>query len=170
MAWISRMVAEASECLSPFEHCSWGSTVAIPVCKRYRCDGLVESKMSSQWHAVVLVVGHDHECHNCHLVEHSIATHPTDAETAPMTLTYERVVPSARKYTTVSSRALAVGVAARPLPYGEIARRIRLPRQGNVGAWTWRISCGPVSGYLCRVPEDHLRHEICRSLRASNMV
>jgi hypothetical protein len=106
MAWIWRTVAEMSDCLSPFGRCSWGDTMTIPVCKRYRCGGLVGLRVSGQWQATVLVVGHDHECHNCHLVEHSIATHPTDGETAPMTLTYERAVPSARKHTTVSSQAL----------------------------------------------------------------
>jgi hypothetical protein len=87
MAWIWRTVAEMSDCLSPFGRCSWGDTMTIPVCKRYRCGGLVGLRVSGQWQATVLVVGHDHECHNCHLVEHSIATHPTDGETAPMTLT-----------------------------------------------------------------------------------
>ena len=61
-------------------------------------------RLSSQCHATIPIVGREHECHNCYLVERSIAAHPTDGETAPITLTYERAVPSVRKYTPVSSR------------------------------------------------------------------
>jgi hypothetical protein len=64
----------------------------------------MEMRRRSQWHATMIVgSGHDHEFHNCYLVEHSIATHPTDGETTPTTLTYERAVPSVRKCTPVSS-------------------------------------------------------------------
>ena len=75
--------------------------MAIPVCKRYRCGSLVGSRLSDQWHAAIFIAGRDHECHNCYLVELSIATLSADGETAPITLTYERAVPSARRYTSV---------------------------------------------------------------------
>lgn len=75
--------------------------MTIPVCKRYRCGRSVESRVSGQWHATISMAGGDHECHNCYLGELSIATLPTDGETAPITLTYERAVPSARRYTSV---------------------------------------------------------------------
>lgn len=129
MAWIWRTVAEASECLSPFGHGSWSSTMAIPVCKRYRCGSLVGLRLSVQWHAAIFIAVRDHECHNCYLVELSIATLSTDGETAAMTLTYERAVPSARKCTTAPLRALRSRGTARRPPRDEIART--LSRQGD---------------------------------------
>ena len=154
--------------MSPFGHSSWSGTIAIPVCKRYRCGSLVGLRLSGQWHAAIFIAGRDHECHNCYLVELSVATLFTDGETAPITLTYERAVPSARKCTTVSLRALRSRGTARRAPREEIART--LSRQGDIDSWTWRRSCGPVSGHFCKAPEDQSRHEVCKSLWANTMV
>ena len=144
--------------------------MAIPVCKRYRCGSLVGLRPSDQWHASVFIAGRDRECHNCYLVELSIATLSTDGETAPITLTYDRAVPSARKTRRCRRELSAAGATARRPPREEIARRVPLSRQVDIDAWTWRRSCGPVSGYFCKASEDHLRHEVCRSLWASSMV
>jgi hypothetical protein len=103
--------------------------MAIPVCKRYRCGSLVGLRLSVQWHAAIFTAVRDHECHNCYLVELSIATLSTDGETAAMTLTYERAVPSARKCTTAPLRALRSRGTARRPPRDEIART--LSRQGD---------------------------------------
>lgn len=151
-----------------FEPFRASSTMTIPVCKRYRCGSLVGLRLSDQWHAAIFIAGRDHECHNCHLVELSIATPSTDGETAPIALTYESAVPSARKCTTVSLQALRSRGTARRPSREEIART--LSGESDKDSWTWRRSSCPVSGYSCRAPEDHLRHEVWRSLWASSML